>query len=287
VAVVAVVCATLVLLVLSGEPAYREPWVVSLLVALVALAIAGALDDIWPLPVIPRLMVQLSVAFLLVTSLPTDVRLTAVVPAAVERAVLVIGLVWFVNLTNFMDGIDWMTVVEVVPIAACVAGLGLSGVVPELAPFAPVIIALLGAMIGFAPFNRHVARLFLGDVGSLPIGAFVGWVLIMLALAGHLIAALILPLYYLADATITLVRRLVNGENISQAHRSHFYQRAVAGGFTVPQVTRDVLMLNLLLVLLAVLSIVVPNVVYVYSCLAAAVLATLAVLRRFEKGRPA
>ncbi len=51
-------------------------------------------------------------------------------------------------------------------------------------------------MLGFAPFNRPVARLFLGDVGSLPIGLLLGWLLLLLAGSGHLAAALLLPLYY-------------------------------------------------------------------------------------------
>ena len=77
-----------------------------------------------------------------------------------------------------------------------------------------VALALCGAMVGFAPFNRPVARLFLGDVGSLPIGLLLGWLLILLAGSGHLAAALLLPLYYLADATITLLRRSANGEPV-------------------------------------------------------------------------
>ena len=63
-------------------------------------------------------------------------------------------------------------------------------------------------MPGFAYFNRPVAKLFLGDVGSLPVGLVLGWLLLLLAGSGHLAAALVLPFYYLADATITLVRRL-------------------------------------------------------------------------------
>ena len=93
-------------------------------------------------------------------------------------------------------------------------------------------LALLGALIGFAPFNRPVARLFLGDVGSLPLGLVAGWLLALLADKGHLAAALLLPLYYLADATITLLRRLARGERVWQAHRTHFYQRATDNGFT-------------------------------------------------------
>jgi UDP-N-acetylmuramyl pentapeptide phosphotransferase/UDP-N-acetylglucosamine-1-phosphate transferase len=81
---------------------------------------------------------------------------------------LLVGALWFVNLVNFMDGLDWMTVVEVVPITAALSALGLLGILP----FQNTIIslALCGATIAFAFFNRPVAKLFLGDVGSLPIG---------------------------------------------------------------------------------------------------------------------
>ena len=80
---------------------------------------------------------------------------------------------------NFMDGIDWMTVAEVVPVSAGVVLLGAIGTAPPLAVL--VALAMLGAIIGFAPFNRPVARLFLGDVGSLPIGLLLGWLMLLLA----------------------------------------------------------------------------------------------------------
>src|SRR5262249_56747959 len=95
-------------------------------------------------------------------------------------------------------------------------------------------LALLGAMLGFAHLNRPVARLFLGDVGSLPIGLLLAWLLILLAGSGHVAAALLLPLYYLADASATLFRPLLNGEQVWQAARTHFYQLALVKGRTVP-----------------------------------------------------
>ena len=96
----------------------------------------------------------------------------------VEQAFLILGGVWFVNLVNFMDGLDWITVAEMVPITGAIAILG-SMRIAVLVGF--VALALCGALLGFAPFNKPVARLFLGDVGSLPIGLLVGW---MLQLAG-------------------------------------------------------------------------------------------------------
>jgi len=101
---------------------------------------------------------------------------------------------------------------------------------------------------------RPVARLFLGDVGSPPIGLLLGWLLVSLAARGHLVAAILLPLYYLADATITLLLRLASGENVMQAHRRHFYQQALDGGLGVDHIVGRVFGLNILLVGLAAIT---------------------------------
>jgi UDP-N-acetylmuramyl pentapeptide phosphotransferase/UDP-N-acetylglucosamine-1-phosphate transferase len=138
-----------------------------------------------------------------------------------------------------------------------VAMIGVFGLLPP----AETIVgsALCGAMIGFAYFNRPVARLFLGDVGSLPIGLLLGWLLVQLAGHHGLAAAILLPLYYLADATITLIRRLLGGEKVWRAHRSHFYQRATERGFTVSQVVARVFAVNLGLVALAFVTLAAPG----------------------------
>ena len=151
-----------------------------------------------------------------------------------------------------MDGIDWMTAAEVVPVSAGLALVGLMGALPREATLAAL--ALCGAMLGFAPVNRPVARLFLGDVGSLPIGLLLGWLLIVLAGSGHVAAALLLPLYYLADATMTLLRRAAKGEPVWQAHRTHFYQRATDNGFSVMQIVGRVFLLNIALIALAAVT---------------------------------
>jgi UDP-N-acetylmuramyl pentapeptide phosphotransferase/UDP-N-acetylglucosamine-1-phosphate transferase len=163
-----------------------------------------------------------------------------------------IGALWFVNLVNFMDGIDWITVAEVVPVTGGIVLLGALGALPPEAIV--VAAALLGAMLGFAPFNRPVATLFLGDVGSLPIGLLLAWLLILLAGRGHVVAALLLPLYYVADATITLGWRLLRRDPVWQAHRMHFYQRALDRGMTVGRIVTRIFICNLALVLLAAVT---------------------------------
>jgi UDP-N-acetylmuramyl pentapeptide phosphotransferase/UDP-N-acetylglucosamine-1-phosphate transferase len=86
-----------------------------------------------------------------------------------------------------------------------------------------------------------------------------GWILMVLASRGHLAAALLLPLYYLADATITLVRRLSRREAVWQAHRTHFYQRATDGGFAVTEIVVRVFVLNIALATLALVSAIEPD----------------------------
>jgi UDP-N-acetylmuramyl pentapeptide phosphotransferase/UDP-N-acetylglucosamine-1-phosphate transferase len=226
--------------------------------AVVCLAAVGALDDISPLGVRPRLALQLVATIAMVALLPSQLRVFPGLPFVLERALEVIVSLWFINLTNFMDGIDWMTVAEVLPVTVGLSILGLIGALPGHAIV--VALALGGAMLGFAPFNRPVARLFLGDVGSLPIGCLLAWLLIQLAAQGHLIAALLLPLYYLADATITLLRRIISGEQFWEAHRSHFYQSAAQLGFSVPAIVGRVFMVNATLVALAVTTVLVPGV---------------------------
>jgi UDP-N-acetylmuramyl pentapeptide phosphotransferase/UDP-N-acetylglucosamine-1-phosphate transferase len=285
IAIVATLLAVVLTAMAIGLAGFQEPWAFALAAVTLGLAVTGVLDDIRPLAVLPRLVLQFAAAAALVLTLPGGIRALPWLPAAAEQALLIVGLVWFINLVNFMDGIDWMTVAEVVPISTAIALIGLFGQAPAIALTLPVAVTLLGALLGFAPSNRHVARLFLGDVGSLPIGAVLGWLLIVLGADGHLAAALILPLYYLADATITLFRRWWRGERLAEAHRTHFYQLAVSRGFTVPEVTAHVFGLNLVLALLALVTVWLASTFASVLALIVATAATAAVLYRFERGR--
>jgi UDP-N-acetylmuramyl pentapeptide phosphotransferase/UDP-N-acetylglucosamine-1-phosphate transferase len=226
----------------------------TLLVCLAAfvLLLLGAVDDLFHLEPKVKLVVQAVAAGLMLAALPDDLRALPFLPLWLERALLLVGTVGFVNLVNFMDGIDWMMVAEVVPLTA---GVGIIGALGALPPAALVVaLALNGAMLGFAPFNRPVARLFMGDMGSLPIGLLLAWLLVVVAGSGYLVAALLLPLYFIADTGVTLVRRARAGERLWEAHRTHFYQRARDNGFTNMQIVGRVLAVNIGLVVLAALS---------------------------------
>jgi UDP-N-acetylmuramyl pentapeptide phosphotransferase/UDP-N-acetylglucosamine-1-phosphate transferase len=228
-----------------------------LFAAVILIAGVGVAADLRPIDVRPRLLLQTLAVAAAIYAIPEGLRVLPVLPWWVERIALVVGGVWFVNLVNFMDGLDWITVAEIVPITAALSVIGVFGILPSQA--AVVSLALCGAMIGFAFFNRPVAKLFLGDVGSLPIGLVVGWLLVLLAGHGGRTAAILLPLYYLADSTTTLIRRAIDGEQVWEAHRSHFYQRATDRGFSVIDVVARVFAVNLLLAALALATVLLPS----------------------------
>jgi UDP-N-acetylmuramyl pentapeptide phosphotransferase/UDP-N-acetylglucosamine-1-phosphate transferase len=265
---------------LGVSPDLNLPKVVA---AALIMTCLGAIDDIRPLPAGLRLILQAVVIAAVIYTLPDQLRVVPLLPWWIERLLLLVGGLWFVNLVNFMDGIDWMTVAEVVPVTATLAVLGIAGALPSYGTV--LALALGGAMIGFAYFNRPVAKLFLGDVGSLPIGLLLGWLLVLLAGNGDLAAALLLPLYYLADATITLIRRLLGGERVWQAHRRHFYQLATERGFSVTDVVARVFLVNVCLCALALMTMIVPGRLSDIGALLGGAVLVAWLLVAFAKGR--
>jgi UDP-N-acetylmuramyl pentapeptide phosphotransferase/UDP-N-acetylglucosamine-1-phosphate transferase len=282
---IAVMAATLVvscgIAVWGGAAELKIP--LAVLGAVLFIAMVGFADDVKSIDVLPRLLLQAAAVAAILLAAPGDLQIVPACPLWVERGILLLAGLWFVNLVNFMDGLDWMTVAEVVPIAAVLLLLGLLGQFPASATL--VAAALCGAMLGFAPFNRPVARVFLGDVGSLPIGLLLGWCLLQLAYRQQFAAALLLPLYYLLDATVTLLRRLARREPFWAAHRSHFYQRATDNGFTVWRVIGEVFALNILLAALAVGSIMAGSAALKIVLLLAGGVATALVMYRFAQRR--
>lgn len=276
---IAVIAATLVTAVVFTFTIDAEISVTALSATLF-ITVVGTADDIRSLPVLARLLAQTIAVGAILTTTSGHLRLFPICPLWIEQGLLLLAGIWFVNLVNFMDGLDWMTVAEAVPIAGAIVALGYLGHVPPTT--AIVAGALCGALLGFAPFNKPVAKVFLGDVGSLPIGLLLGWCLLELAYQGHLAAALLLPLYYLADATVTMLGRLVTGDKIWIAHRCHFYQRAADNGAPAIQVVRLVFAVNVLLAALAIVSVILPSSVVTALVLAGGATIVALVLLRFS-----
>jgi len=225
-----------------------EPDLLPILALALALAAVGWWDDLKGLAPWPRLAAQgVAVGFGLWHLAPVTGGL---MPPVLDYALAGIAWLWFINLFNFMDGIDGIAGVESISIA-----LGLTVVARWIGGFGDLgelAIALAGASLGFLYWNWHPAKLFLGDVGSQALGFLIGFLLLRSAGQGAWAAALILPLFYLVDASWTLARRTAAGENVFAAHAQHIYQRALGAGMSHDQVARALLIANIALIAFAV-----------------------------------
>ena len=254
-------------------------WIVVALGA--SLAVVSWIDDVHDLPPAPRFLSHIAAVAIVLFLLPENLLVfQGWLPLALDRIAAGLAWVWFINLYNFMDGIDGITGVETMSIGAgltLIAALG-GGMTAAGVPITTLGLTLTAAAAGFLIWNWHPARIFMGDVGSVPIGFLAGWLLIAAAASGAWAAALILPAYYLADATITLIRRAGRLEPIWRAHREHFYQKAVGSEPIHDRVAMVIGGLNLVLIADATLSIHRPLV-----ALGLAAAATTAILFLFSR----
>lgn len=276
---------------IAAEPSTADPgaadlaagrWLVALAAAL-SLAALSFVDDLRSLGAGVRLGAQALAVVVGLWALDGRGALSAFAPAWIDLPLTGLGWLWFVNLYNFMDGIDGITGTETASIGIGLAGLAILGTAPA-AVLGPALV-LAAAAAGFLVWNWHPARIFLGDVGSVPLGYLLGFLLVLVAgnaedvpggdavAGGGLAAALVLPLVYLVDATLTLGRRLARGENPAQAHREHVYQRAVIAGASHSAVCLRIAAANLILV--AVACLLAPSAPAVALAIGAVVVAAL------------
>lgn len=221
VGIVASFAGGVIVLALGGSLGGREAAAYAGAAGLVAAV--GMLDDVCKVSVSWRLIVHFVAVglglVLLGELLPPFASWWPLAP------LLVVGLVWFLNLYNFMDGIDGLATAEAITVCLGMAALASLEGRFDLA-LVPALLAF--AALGFLPWNAPPAKIFMGDVGSGFIGCVLGFMIVHLAAAepSLLAACLILPAVFVADASVTLLRRMLAGRAIHQAHRSHAYQHA-------------------------------------------------------------
>ena len=195
----------------------------------------------------------------------------------------IVGIVWSVNLYNFMDGIDGLAAGEAVCVGAFAGALlwhvGLSGL-------ATISFLTAAAAAGFLVWNWAPAKIFLGDVGSGLLGFVFGGLAVASENQGGppvIVFAILLGVFAF-DATATLVRRVLRGERWYSAHHSHAYQRMVEAGWSHRRVSGSAFVLNLFLGGTAFLAIARPTLWPVVVALVIAVLTGAYVL--VERRRP-
>jgi Fuc2NAc and GlcNAc transferase len=222
------IVACLLVVVVALRSGLRADWALSAtLVAAAAVAVVGWLDDHGSLDVAPRLAVHL-LAGLAVGWLARGVPGPLGLVGAAAAAWWVLWTVSSINVTNFLDGIDGMIGLQVLVfglhIARLDAGHGSASILAA---------ALVGSALGFLAWNWAPARVFMGDVGSAALGMLLVVTGVLAQRTGHWPVNLVfLPLFPIfLDAAVTLLRRWRRGASLTQAHRSHLYQRLANGGW--------------------------------------------------------
>ncbi|MDR1870349.1 MAG: glycosyltransferase family 4 protein [Deltaproteobacteria bacterium] len=192
------------------------------------ISVIGLMDDIKSMPVLPRLLTQFLVVSLIIYFLPAQNPVKGI-PVTIVKILLIFSGVWFINLYNFMDGIDGLAGgyanAASVGFLFCIT----SGLRVEEWNF-QIYTQIIYITIPFLIFNWSPAKIFLGDIGS----TFLGFTFFSLGARGLLYgnyimyAFIIIMSFFWIDATITLARRFFLGKRVFSAHKEHAFQKAAA-----------------------------------------------------------
>ncbi|EDZ62422.1 glycosyl transferase, group 4 family protein [Sulfurimonas gotlandica GD1] len=206
----------------------------------VVISAVSYIDDLYELSAKVRLLTQASVALVglyFLGGLQTiDLMSFSIEDQVVTNIFAFLTVIWFINLYNFLDGIDGYAGSEAVFLG--IAGFLLFG--------GSHFLVLVFAVLGFLVWNWHKAKIFMGDVGSTLLGYNVAIFTIYYANQEQSNLWMWITMFGLFwfDATLTLVRRYKNGEKLGQAHRKHGYQRLVQSGWAHDKVVIFSILVN-------------------------------------------
>ncbi len=236
-------------LILYAAGKLPGPLAAALGVGGLGVAAVGFWDDVRSAPIAVRICVHFGAGALAVYCLGSvsGIRVgDATLSFGLLAPVLsVLGIVWTLNLFNFMDGIDGIAASEAACILFSAAGLGLLAADCSAAKVAPALIAG-AACLGFLKWNWPPAAIFMGDIGS----GYLGYIIAVMAIesshscAINIFAWLILGGVFFVDATLTLGRRLLRRERVFSPHRSHAYQWLARRWGSHRSVTVGVILIN-------------------------------------------
>lgn len=216
----------------------------------ILLAIVSLIDDVINLKPVFRLLAQV------ITTITAFIFLKGINPVNISGneinlwylgyPITIIGMVWFINLFNFLDGIDAYASIEAIAVA-----IGLYIFTGNI-----ISVILIASVLGFLIWNWPKAKIFMGDVGSTQLG----FILVVLGIYFHnnqqfsIIHWVLLTSPFWFDATFTLFRRWKNKEKLSEAHKKHAYQRIVQAGFSHLKTDMYLIGINVIILLLIFIS---------------------------------
>lgn len=242
---------------------YSSSLILIMVLTILCIAAISFVDDVKDLHFGLRLMVHiLASCFSAFIALKNGSLFGGIISYELEFILLVISIAGFMNLFNFMDGIDGITGMQsmyfCVGLSICFYYIYGSWEIIYL------LSILLACVSGFLLYNWHPAKLFMGDSGSISLGFIFGTMFAFLATSGYKTQAAILPMYYLSDAGVVVLIRIVMMEKFWLPHSKFFFQRAVRNGNTHSKVVLHIMFTNLLLLSVTLISMYM-NVVSLYS----------------------
>lgn len=220
-----------------------------LLLAGLIIAIVGFIDDVYSIASKKRLVFHFISALVIVYAFGGVSELSLFnwnLPLKwLAYPIAIVAIIWLLNLYNFMDGIDGIASVEAVSVAF--SGAVILNYQYALVDVAIALLILGAAVLGFLFFNFPRAKIFLGDVGSAYLGViFSGFAIISINHDPNLLWVwLVLLGTFIVDATFTLIRRILIGKRLDDAHRSHTYQKASRKCSSHMKVSSGVLVINI------------------------------------------
>ena len=235
----------------------------SILLGAVLIVILGVFDDIYTLPALLKLVVQIGAACIVVFygnlriegfSNPFGAEVSRIDLGVFSIPLTIIWIVAITNAVNFIDGLDGLACG--VSCISAVSMLVIALIVSE--PYVAIVMAAVaGGCLGFLPYNFNPAKIFMGDTGS----TFLGFVLATMSISGlfkaYAFVSLAVPFLLLGlpifDICFAVIRRLAHGKNPMSADRGHFHHRLIDLGFSQKQSVAIAYLLTAILGLAAVL----------------------------------
>jgi UDP-N-acetylmuramyl pentapeptide phosphotransferase/UDP-N-acetylglucosamine-1-phosphate transferase len=242
--------------IIAQQQEFNLPYFTTILCLATILLIISFFDDIRHISPIIRIITQIAIIIpaIIITN-PEGMVFRGYLPPLLDQIISGFLWLWFVNLYNFMDGIDGITATETIFITVGIIILAIASKSLTLLPIPDYIlylsIIILVTTLGFLPWNWHPAKIFLGDSGAVPLGFLIGFLLLKLAISGYLAAALILPAYYVADSSLTITKRLLRLEKIWLPHSKHFFQKSVRKGRNHSETVNLIRNTNIILIIIA------------------------------------
>jgi UDP-N-acetylmuramyl pentapeptide phosphotransferase/UDP-N-acetylglucosamine-1-phosphate transferase len=240
------------------------------------------IEDIYGINRYVRLVIQATASIAGTYAIGERAIVVDFLPYFVNFGIVSIGWIWFMNMFNFMDGVDGMTSTNSLFFIFAILFFCYKIDPHTRSDLMIIMYSLFPMMVVFLIKNWHPAKMFVGDSGSIGLGFLFGYGMITLQSKVGILIPTIICSYYLSDSVITIIKRIINKEDISQPHCKHYFQIAIRGGLRPRSVIYTISILNLSLFFICYLYFKIQNPLTFLICFLFAGFANMIVLKYFR-----